>query len=157
MSLCPWNPKAKVNVGEPNLAVQAGARGKVSIVPSDVTVVAGDHDFHVVNLTPIVYLARTVPPASAAEDVSYYQGQVAVSVKDSIFQPSSPDRHMAELYLLFKFVACCGHRGRGGDDHEMMAVCRILLMQGLLMEQETLAMAMAMAVPTSEPNYSLSP
>ena len=46
----------QVNVGEPSLADAFGGRGKKSMLPSDVNVVAGDHDFHVVSLTLSVTL-----------------------------------------------------------------------------------------------------
>jgi hypothetical protein len=48
--------KAKISVGEPHLAVSFGGRGRCSILPTDVKVIAYDHDFKIVNLTPSVTL-----------------------------------------------------------------------------------------------------
>ncbi len=45
-----------INIGEPSLPIQLASREKASIVPSCCELVAGDHDFHVVNLTPSVSL-----------------------------------------------------------------------------------------------------
>ncbi len=52
--------RLQVNVGEPSLPIQLAARGKASIGPSGFELVAGDHDFHVVNLTPSVTLLNEV-------------------------------------------------------------------------------------------------
>ncbi len=41
--------KAKVNVGEPHLAVSFGGRGRHNILPTDVAAVAGDHDFKILS------------------------------------------------------------------------------------------------------------
>jgi hypothetical protein len=40
-----------VSIGEPSLPIQLASRGKASIVPVRLDLVAGDHEFHVVNLT----------------------------------------------------------------------------------------------------------
>ncbi len=51
-----------MNIGEPSLPIQLAGRGKASIVPVVCNLVAGDHDFHVVNLTPSVTLLTEVKP-----------------------------------------------------------------------------------------------
>ena len=48
--------KAKVNVGEPHLAASFGWRGRRNILPTDVTSIAGGHDFKIFSLTPSVTL-----------------------------------------------------------------------------------------------------
>ena len=49
-----------MNIGEPSLPIQLAQRGKSCIVPSCCELVAGDHDFHVVKLTPNVTLVTKV-------------------------------------------------------------------------------------------------
>jgi hypothetical protein len=49
-----------VSIGEPSLPIQLAQRGKASIVPSGCEIVAGDHDFHVCNLTPSVTLITEI-------------------------------------------------------------------------------------------------
>ena len=66
----------QVNIGEPSLPIQWAGRGKASIVPVDCNLVAGDHDFHVVNLTPSVTLLTEVKPNPDGnkELPSFYKG-----------------------------------------------------------------------------------
>jgi len=68
--------RLQVNVGEPSLPIQLAARGKASIVPSGFDLVAGDHDFHVVNLTPSVTLLTEVKanPDGSGKLPSFYKG-----------------------------------------------------------------------------------
>jgi hypothetical protein len=66
--------KAKINVGEPHLAVGFGGRGRRSIMPTDVTSIAGDHDFKIVSLTPSVTLRVEVKPDEEEDGTSYYRG-----------------------------------------------------------------------------------
>ncbi len=65
--------KAKVNVGEPHLAVAFGGRGRCSILPTDVKPIAGDHDFKIVSLTPSVTLRVYVKPDEGEDGTSYYR------------------------------------------------------------------------------------
>ena len=51
---------AQVNIGEPSLPIQLAQRGKANIVPSGCELVAGDHDFHVCNLTHSVTLLTDI-------------------------------------------------------------------------------------------------
>lgn len=65
-----------------------------------------DHDFSMSSLTPSVIFRITIP---LAPDMSWYNGTVHVGLKDSVFQPSSPARHTAEmehvsLCLPFAFI-----------------------------------------------------
>ena len=66
--------KAKVNVGEPHLAVAFGGRGRRSILPTDVQAIAGDHDFKIVSLTPSVTLRVDVKPDEGEDGTSSYRG-----------------------------------------------------------------------------------
>jgi hypothetical protein len=71
-------PSLKVNIGEPALPIQSASTGKPSIVvPVGFQMVAGDHDFHVVNLTPSVTLLAEVRPnldGVYGELPSFYKG-----------------------------------------------------------------------------------
>ena len=66
----------QVNVGEPSLPIQLASRGKACIVPTGFDLVAGDHDFHVVNLTPSVTLLTEVKadPDGSGKLPSFYKG-----------------------------------------------------------------------------------
>ena len=48
-------------------------------------------------MIPSVALMNEIPGDIAS---SWYDGNVLVSLKDAAFEPSSPMRHMAELYSL---------------------------------------------------------
>ena len=70
-------PSLKVNIGEPSLPIQLASTGKPSIVPVGFQMVAGDHDFNVVNLTPSVTLLTEVRPnldGVNGELPSFYKG-----------------------------------------------------------------------------------
>lgn len=87
--------KSKVDFGEPGVHISSGVRGKKSIMPVDSALSCLDHDVSSKgSLTPSVALFVDIP-----EDVSesFYRGQVALTMKDSTFQPSSPFRHATEL------------------------------------------------------------
>jgi hypothetical protein len=61
--------KAKINIGEPSLAIAFGGRDRRSIMPTDVKTIDGDHDFKLVSLTPSVTL-RVDVKADEGEDGS---------------------------------------------------------------------------------------
>jgi hypothetical protein len=70
--------KAKISVGEPNLAVSFGGRGRCNILPTDVKSIAGDHDFKAVSLyslTSIVTLRVDIKPDEGEDGTSYYRGK----------------------------------------------------------------------------------
>ena len=92
--------KSKVDFGEPGLAIASGVRGKKSIVPLASTLSALDHDINSKgSLTPSVCLNVDTPHEIGT---SFYRGQVSVTLKDSIFQPSTPFRHAVELKSILK-------------------------------------------------------
>lgn len=87
--------KSKVDIGEPGQLVSTGVRGKKSIVPTTSQLSALDHDVSSKSsITPSVCLNVNVPEDM---DGSFYQGSVTVAYKDSVFQASSPWRHVAEI------------------------------------------------------------
>ena len=67
---------------EPNSAIATGVRGRKSIMPSDALLGALNHD---VDSKGSVTLAVNVPE----ELDTFYRGQVTVSLKDSVLQPTS--------------------------------------------------------------------
>lgn len=65
-----------------------------SLVPVGGTLVALDHDWHVGGIVPSVLLLAEIP--QRVED-SFYGGKVCVTLKEKVFQPSSPSRHTTEI------------------------------------------------------------
>ena len=87
--------KAKIPIGEPNLALSTGVRGKKSIAPTNSVLVAADHDLHHKgSLTPSVYMRCEVPDSI---EKSFYHGNVTTIINDSVFQQSTPMRHAAAM------------------------------------------------------------
>ena len=86
--------KAVVPIGEPNRAVSTGVRAhNRSLVCSTQNVVALDHDFHIFGIVPSVLFHVEIP--EVVED-GFYSGEVHVTLKDKVQQPSSPFRHAVE-------------------------------------------------------------
>ena len=79
--------KHSIKIGEPGYPVAALDRGKQAIVGKGQPVMVADHDFTKGKLTPSVALVHTIPDSI---DQSFYQGKVYVTMKDSIFELSSP-------------------------------------------------------------------
>lgn len=97
--LCVDN-KAKVDFGEPGLAVASGVRGKQSIVPVNSLLSTMDHDFcSKGSLTPSVCLKVQIPKTI---EESFYRGTVTVSYEDSTFQASNPWRHAYEMEQIIR-------------------------------------------------------
>ncbi|KAL3875452.1 hypothetical protein ACJMK2_033399 [Sinanodonta woodiana] len=92
--------KSKLDFGEPDLFTSTGVRGKKSIVPMNSVLSCLDHDVQSKgSLTPSVVLDVDIP-GDATE--TFYRGQVSVTFKDSIFQASTPFRHIVELETILK-------------------------------------------------------
>ena len=85
--------KHNVKVGEPGLPVASADRGKQVIVGQS-QFSAADHDFVKCKIVPSAVLVCSIPETIEG---SFYQGQLAVSLKDQVFEPSSPMRHSTEL------------------------------------------------------------
>ena len=71
-------------------------------MPTDIVAKVGDHDFHVVSLTPSVTLCVEFDGTDDTDPrgKSFYKGTAHVCLKDSIFQPSHAERHAVELRSL---------------------------------------------------------
>ncbi|GAQ92919.1 hypothetical protein KFL_012020010, partial [Klebsormidium nitens] len=97
--------KHAVKVGEPGAPVVALDRG--GRVLQDVAAgpqVALDHDFTRAKIVPSVTLVQHGPLIPTTADDSFYRGQVFVTLKDAVFQPSSPLRHSAELVSIIRWA-----------------------------------------------------
>ena len=86
--------KHRIKCGEPGFPVAAAERGRRVIVSLDEEFQVGDHDFTRFSIIPSVMFRIDIP-----DDIegSWYSGQVCITFKEGVFQPSSPMRHGAEL------------------------------------------------------------
>ena len=93
--------KAKVLVGEPNLPISSGVRGKRSICPAGITISALDHDVNQKGaIVPSVMLDIEVNDMKQ----SFYKGQVILTLKDSVFEASSPNRFVTETIKYWETI-----------------------------------------------------
>lgn len=89
--------KHRCKVGEPGYPVAAVERGRQVIVSKNKAFKVADHDFTKCGIIPSVTMLCEIP---ATIEESFYRGQVYISLKDPIFQPSDSLRHMTELYKI---------------------------------------------------------
>ena len=86
--------KAIVPLGNPGHPVSTGVRAHHGgLVGSEGKIVSLDHDFHLAGLIPSVCFHINIPENP---DDSFYDGDVYVTLKDKIFEPSSPQRRSTE-------------------------------------------------------------
>ena len=86
--------KHKVPIGE-GIATSTGVRNKKSLILAGMDLTSSDHDYTKLSLTPSVMLFSEIP--NKISD-SFYNGQVYVSYKDTVFQPSTAIRHASEFF-----------------------------------------------------------
>ena len=89
--------KAVIPVGEPDHAVSTGVRAHnqaLGASNSETPITALDHDWKIAGLIPSVNLFVEIPESSKD---TFFCGQPNVTLKDRIFQKSSPLRHATEL------------------------------------------------------------
>lgn len=93
--------KAIVPVGEPGIPISTGVRGHNKVLtPSDgPKLVCTDHDFHIAGLVPSVAFVSRIPRNS---NDSFFKGNVYITTKDKVFQPSTPHRHASELTKILR-------------------------------------------------------
>ncbi|PKY33662.1 hypothetical protein RhiirB3_452741, partial [Rhizophagus irregularis] len=86
--------KHKVPIGE-DVPVSTGVRNHRSLTTQNNDLNASDHDFTKLSLTPSVIFFISI-----SSDISggFYSGQVFVSFKDTVFEPSSAIRHATEFH-----------------------------------------------------------
>ena len=95
-----YDDKAKVNLGEPGFMISSGVRGMKSIVPTTKTLGSLDHDVDQKGIIiPTVILICDVPVDISG---SFYRGNVHVTLKASLFQPSCSYRFGLELIQLLR-------------------------------------------------------
>ncbi len=92
------------------------------MVAQDSILVAADHDFTKLSLTPSVIFFISIP-----DDISgsFYDDQVFVSYKDTVFEPSSAIRHSTEFFNALNIQyehqvlppILCLYTDRGPDHH----------------------------------------
>ena len=85
--------KSSLKIGEPGDALAVVERSK-GAWDGKRRVQASQHDFATFKGNPSVWLVTDIPE-DASE--SFYRGQVYVSVKDAVFEPSNPIRHATEM------------------------------------------------------------
>ena len=86
-------------IGEPSYPVAAVDRGKRVLVNHNTTFVVSDHDFTKCGIIPSVTMLCNI---SKTINKSFYTGKVHIGLKECIFEPSSPMRHITELYNILK-------------------------------------------------------
>jgi len=115
--------KHKLKIGEPNCPVAAAERGRRVAVRANESLMVTDHDFTKFGLIPSVILLLDIPEEISG---SWYCGKVFVSLKDSVFEPSSPLRHACELYGVLRSTSFSKSvlflYSDGGPDHRLTYV-----------------------------------
>ena len=115
--------KASICIGEPGVPIASVARGKKTIVQDGIPLMAADHDTNTkCKVTPSTILIADIP--ESVSEGSFYRGQIVSILKDTIFQPSTPMRHAAEIR---KALSVSGQLGKplvllfsdGGPDHRV--------------------------------------
>ena len=114
--------KHRLKVGEPKYPVAAAERGRRVSVRLNETFEVGDHDFTKFSIIPSVTLSVNIP-----RDVteSWYDGDVFIGLKEGIFEPSSPIRHMTELCEILQSRELLSSKSvlflysDGGPDHRL--------------------------------------
>ena len=86
--------KAKIPIGEPGTPEAATFHNRRALSKSGIILEASDHNYHSVNITPLVILSCEIPNSPQE---SFYSGQMYVSLKDSVFHGSDSLRHIVEL------------------------------------------------------------
>lgn len=93
--------KAIIPVGDPKKPLPAVGRthGGGLVAGNNNNLLCADHDYHTCGIVPSVCLMVDIP-----NDVkgSFYHGDVHITIKDKIFQPSSPLRHATETVKIIR-------------------------------------------------------
>lgn len=96
--------KTTIPIGKPNQPISTNVRphNRSLVASSQQVLSAMDHDFHVHGCIPSVLFKITIP--EDARD-GFSKGDVYVTVKDKVFQPSSPLRHATEDTEILRHAA----------------------------------------------------
>ena len=116
-------------MGERGTPLAAVERGRQGLVSMGQTFQVAAHDFSKMTLTPSVNFDLEVP---ATVEGSFYEGKVHVALKDSVFTPSSPARHSAEMSVIMKDTdkPILKLYSDGGPDHRVNYVSMQLSLNG---------------------------
>ena len=87
--------KYRIKVGEPGFPVAAAEHGRRVLVSCDTSFEVGDHDFTCISI--VLSVCFIIDILESVES-SWYTGKVLVGLKEAVFEPSSPPRHIAELH-----------------------------------------------------------
>ncbi len=94
--------KATIPVGAPGQPLSTGVRAHHrALVPVGSTLGASDHDFHVNGLVPSIDFIVNIPENC---NDSFYRGDIHVTLKEKIFEPSNPVRHATETIKILRSV-----------------------------------------------------
>ena len=143
--------KHRIKIGEPGFPVAAAERGRRVLVSMTKAFQVGDHDFTKFSVIPSVILVLDIPHSISE---SWYNGKVYISIKDAVFQPSSPLRHMCELSCVMK-----KHFGSdippilhlytdGGPDHRLTYVSVQLSLISLFLKHDFDLLCAARTAPS---------
>ena len=91
--------KAKIPVGDPGVLEASTSHMRKAVTTKKVTLESSDHNYHSVNLTHSVTLLCDLPEKATG---SFFTGQVYVGIKDFVFEPSDPLRHVVELLSVLR-------------------------------------------------------
>ena len=91
--------KAKIPVGNPGTPEAATCHNRKAWTRKEVVLESSDHNYHNSTITPSVDLICDIPESPSE---SFYRGQIYVGIKDSVFQPSDPLRHIVELLKVIR-------------------------------------------------------
>ena len=112
--------KPKIPAGNSGVPEAATSHMRKAVTTKKLILESSDHNNGSVNLTPSVTLLCDLPEKVTG---SFFTGQVYVGIKDSIFEPSDPFRHVVELLsVLWKeeenfFQYLTIFTDRGGDHY----------------------------------------
>ena len=96
--------KAIISVGEPEKPTTVFSRiHNPGLVSGNNRLLSLDHDFHICGIVPSVCLIVDIPEDAQG---SFHHGNVHITVKDKIFEPSDPIRHSAETLKIVRVVNC---------------------------------------------------
>ena len=109
--------KHAVNIGEPDSPLSCLLRGRKVMTLKGHETTAPEHDWHRFKVTPSVLLHCHIP-----ETISFYDGQPYVTLKDAVFEKTTPLRHQLEQEkaldrdnIDWKTIECTF--SDGGPDH----------------------------------------
>ena len=91
--------KHRIKTGEPGYPVAAVERGRKVIMSRNSSFDVADHDFTKFSIVPSVCFFVDIPDSI---EESWYRGKTFIGYKDAVFEPSSPQRHITELYSILK-------------------------------------------------------